>query len=163
MLSKAELNGAYQYAYTLCQDPQDASDLLQSALEKYLIEVRRKDRRIDNPVGFVRTLIRNRCIDLFRHRQRWYSEAFEEGATYDISPLDLEQLSIDRRQLERIWQQLSPGDRDILYHWAVLGYSTDEACEQLGIPRGTLLSRVHRLRKALTARFPDDALQGEGP
>ena len=162
MLSKTELNSAYQYAYTLCQDPQDASDLLQAALEKYLIEVKRKQRCIDNPVGFVRTLIRHRCIDLFRQRQRWFSEAFEEGATYDISPIDLEKLYIDGRQLQQIWQQLSPGDRDILYHWAVLGYSTDEACEQLGIPRGTLLSRIHRLRKALATGSPAGNLQEDG-
>jgi RNA polymerase sigma factor (sigma-70 family) len=149
MLSEAELQRAFQYAFTLCQNRQDAADLLQSAVEKYLIEIRRNHRVVENPLAFLRTLIRNHYIDQYRHRQRWHSESFEESAAYDISPVNLEQICINEQRLEQVWKTLSPADRDILYHWAVLGYSTDEACKELGLPRGTFLSRIHRLRKNL--------------
>jgi RNA polymerase sigma-70 factor (ECF subfamily) len=149
MLGETDLNDLFQYAFTLCRHRQDAYDLLQSGVEKYLIEVKRGGKTIDNPPGFVRTVIRHRYIDQYRRDQRWPSDSFEESASYDISPVDLEQACIDEQHLHRIWDSLSPIDRDILYHWAVLGYSTDEACAELGMARGTFLSRIHRLRKNL--------------
>ena len=149
VLDDAQLNALYQYAMALCLQADDAYDLLQSCLESYLVQVRCKPGTIDRPEAYLRTLIRNRFIDHYRRRQRWQTDSFEESASYDISPVDLEQTCIDADQLGRIWQVLAPIERDILYHWAVLGYSTDETCAQLGMPRGTLLARIHRLRKKL--------------
>lgn len=157
MFNEFELNSLYQYAMTLCQQRDDAYDLLQSSLEKYLLELKRGGRTIHNNQAFVRRLIRNRFIDQFRYHQRWASEPFEEASSYDISPVSLEQHCIDSDSLEKIWQQISPQDRDILYHWVVLGYSTDEACEQLNMSRGSFLSRVHRLRVRL--QTSDDAAE----
>jgi RNA polymerase sigma-70 factor (ECF subfamily) len=151
--SEEELNGLYRYALALSQHKDDAYDLLQSSLEKYLIELKCATRPIEHPLAFLRTLIRNRHIDQLRHQQRWKSEAFEECATYDISPESLEQSCIDAGSLRDIWRELSPLDRDILYHWAALGFSIDEVSIQLEIPRGTLLSRVHRLRKNIDSRY----------
>lgn len=151
MLDETQLQTLYQYAMALSQHRDDAYDLLQSAVESYLIKVKRGTQVIECPVAYVRTLIRNRYIDHYRYRQRWQSESFEELALYDISPVDLEQVVIDSDELQGIWTQLSVEDRDILYHWAVLGYSTDEACALLDMPRGTFLSRIHRLRKRCQA------------
>ncbi len=151
MLDETQLQTLYQYAMVLSQHRDDAYDLLQSAVESYLIKVKRGTQVIECPVAYVRTLIRNRYIDHYRYRQRWQSESFEELALYDISPVDLEQVVIDSDELQGIWTQLSVEDRDILYHWAVLGYSTDEACALLDMPRGTFLSRIHRLRKRCQA------------
>jgi RNA polymerase sigma-70 factor (ECF subfamily) len=152
-LNEAELNGLYRYALALSRDKDDAYDLLQASLENYLIELKRATRPIDNPPVYLRTLIRNRHIDQLRHQQRWKNEAFEECATYDISPDSLEQSCIDADSLRVIWRELSPLDRDILYHWAVLGYSMEEVSAQLDVPRGTLLSRLHRLRKNIDSRY----------
>ena len=151
MLDETQLQTLYQYAMVLSQNRDDAYDLLQSAVESYLIKVKRGTQVIECPVAYVRTLIRNRYIDHYRYRKRWQSESFEELALYDISPVDLEQVVIDSNELQGIWTQLSVEDRDILYHWAVLGYSTDEACALLDMPRGTFLSRIHRLRKRCQA------------
>ena len=149
LLSEDDLNTLYRYAMTLCHQRDNAYDLLQSALEKYLIEQKCQRVAVENPMAFVRALIRNRFIDQYRYERRWDTREFDECVTYDISPGGLEQVSIDTQTLDNIWSELAPQDRDILYHWAVLGYSTDEACEQLGMPRGTFLSRIHRLRKKL--------------
>ncbi|WP_420590225.1 RNA polymerase sigma factor [Bacterioplanoides sp.] len=141
-----ELQQLFQYAMVLCQQADNAQDLLQSAVEHYLIELRR-GKSINNKMAYLRSTIRNRFIDSFRHQQRWPNESFEEQQDYDISPVDLEQLHIDQQILQQVWQTLAPQDRDILYHWAVLGHSTDEACDILNMPRGSFLSRIHRLRK----------------
>jgi RNA polymerase sigma factor (sigma-70 family) len=151
MLDEDDLNGLYRYALALSHHRDDAYDLLQDSVENYLKTLKARGQSIDNPMAFVRTLMRNRYIDQYRHRQRWQNEPFEEGAAYDISATSLEQVCIDADSLRRIWRQLALQDRDILYHWAVLGYSTDEVSAILEIPRGTLLSRIHRLRKSIHA------------
>lgn len=146
VLNPEQMQGLFRYAVVLCQHEQDACDLLQASLEVYLLEMR-AGKGVLNPEAYLRTLIRHRFIDAYRKQQRWQEDSFEEQQSYDISPLNLEELHINQQQLDSIWKTLCPQDRDILYHWAVLGYSTDEACELLGIPRGTFLSRIHRLRK----------------
>lgn len=145
-LDSADLQQLFQYAVALCNDADDAQDLLHASVEQYLQELR-QGKSVKSPVSFVRKMIRNRFIDQYRHRKRWPVESFEEQANYDISPLDLEQLHITQQALEHLWAELSPDERDVLYHWAVLGHTTDQACELLAIPRGTFLSRIHRLRK----------------
>ncbi|MCG8314741.1 MAG: sigma-70 family RNA polymerase sigma factor [Pseudomonadales bacterium] len=145
-LNRADLQALFQYAMTLCQQRENAQDILQIAVESYLVEIK-SGNNINNRQGYIRRIIRNRFIDFYRYDQRWALEQFEEQARYDISPIDLEQLTINQQALQRLWQLLAPVDRDILYHWAVLGYSTDEACEILQMPRGTFLSRLHRIRK----------------
>lgn len=158
-LNKENLQSLYQYAMVLSQQPANAQDLLQTAVEIYLLEVKR-GKTFHNHLAYIRTIIRNRFIDQYRSQQRWQSESYEEQTQHDISPLDLEQLHINQQELQQVWQTLEPQDRDILYHWAVLGHTTDEACEILQVPRGTFLSRIHRLRKRSAALFNQDDIQG---
>ena len=146
-LNADQLQSLFQYAMVLSENREDAYDLLQSAVESYLIRLQRGKEPIDNPPGFIRTLIRNRFIDHYRHAQRWQSEPYEETNIYDISADNLEEITITGKELESLWGQLSIQERDILYHWAVLGYSTDEVCCLFELPRGTFLSKVHRLRQ----------------
>ena len=159
-LDKPQLQQLYQYAMVLTQQHDSAQDLLQTAVEHYLLEIKR-GKYIQQKMAYLRTTIRNRFIDHYRSQQRWQDEPFQEETPHDISPLDLEQLHIQQQTLERVWQTLSPEDREILYHWAVLGYSTDEACDLLAMPRGTFLSRIHRLRKRCETQ-QDELFQYQG-
>ena len=152
-LQSEDLNTLYQYAFVLCQDHNQAQDLLQASIEILLRELQQK-KDIKNPLQYVRTVIRNKFIDQYRQQVNLPHDSYEESSAYDISPIDLENWQIQQSILETIWQQLPPLDRDILYHWAVLGYSTDEACELLQLPRGTFLARIHRLRKKYQALNP---------
>lgn len=147
--NEQELNQFYRYAYMLCLNEHDAYDLLQGALEQYL---QPRKERINNASAYMHTLIRNRFIDHCRYQKRWQHETYEEESHYDISPIDLEHWLVNQRHFSTIWATLSVWDRDALYHWVVLGYSTDEVCAKLNVPRGTFLSRMHRLRKTLNAQ-----------
>lgn len=162
-LTPEDLQSLFQYAHTLCQHRDDAYDLVQSSVERYLKECQ-SGAKVRKPLAYIRTLIRNRFIDQFRHHQRWPSQPYEETSDYDISPLDIESLHINQQALAQVWKTLSPQDRDILYHWAILGYSTDEACAHLGMARGSFLSRIHRLRKqckTLDHAHPDATASNE--
>lgn len=149
-LSPRQLTSLFRYAYTLCDQRDEANDLLQASVEKYLIQVKQHRVDIHSVESYLRTLIRNRFIDGQRYRQRWDTEPYQELDTYDIGPHTLEQVYINKDSLLKIWSCLEPCDRDILYHTVVLGLTADEACVELGMRRGTLLSRIHRLRKQFT-------------
>ena len=145
-LSREELQHLYQYAMTLCLQPADAQDLLQGSVEVFLTEVS-NGKEIKHPKSFVRRVIRNRFIDGYRHSQRWNDESYREESSHDISPVDLEEIQVSRHLFQQVWKELSPQDRDILFHWAILGYTTEEACRLLDVARGTFLSRIHRIRR----------------
>ncbi len=152
MFDQDALNRFYQYAISLCGEEADAYDLLQSALEKFLKVESSKRLELAQPAGYMRRIIRNLYIDQFRHRRKLDWDEFDENVhsqISDISSKTLEQLMVDRDQLESVWETLNDKERELLYLWGLLGYSIDEVAHELECPRGTLLARIHRLRKKL--------------
>ncbi len=49
-------------------------------------------------------------------------------------------------ELQRVWNKLADQQREILYFWCVLGMTAAEMAKELKLPRGTILSRIHRLK-----------------
>lgn len=146
MLNESELHQLFQYARSFCSQRADALDLVQGGIEVYLQKVT-ANKKVENKMAFVRKIIRNRFIDLYRREQRFEHESYQELSVYDMSVSTLEGIMISRSELEAVWVQLNEFDRDILFHWAVLGYSTKEIAELLAMPLGSILSRIHRLRQ----------------
>lgn len=152
MFDRQALNKLYQYAMSLCGQEADAYDLLQSSLEKYLKVQQSTAKSVDAPLAYMRRIMRNLYIDQYRHKQRHPSDEFDEehhSSISDISSQSLEQITIDRNTLQHLWQHLNDKERELLYMWAVLGHTIDEIASELECPRGTLLARIHRLRKKL--------------
>jgi RNA polymerase sigma-70 factor (ECF subfamily) len=58
---------------------------------------------------------------------------------------------IQRADLKRVWGELGSAEREVLFLWAVEGYTIEEIAQQTDTPKGTLLTRLHRMRK----RFAD--------
>jgi len=146
------LDSFYQYAISLCGAEADAYDLLQSALERYLRGQRERSQQIDNPQAYMRQIIRNIFIDQYRQQRGHDSDEFDEQIHTkipDISSHSLENLVIEQDLLEKIWQHLNHNERELLYLWGLLGHTIDEIALELQCPRGTLLARIHRLRKKL--------------
>lgn len=144
---RPRLNRLYQYCFALTRHEQDAYDLLQSAIEKRL-----KQPSLHNDINdaYLYRIIRNAFIDQYRRQQRFKHEAFEEdqyGVDFDIATL--ESVSINRQHVNRLMAEISTTEREILFLWAVEEYSTQEVADLMNIPRGTVLSRIFRLRKKL--------------
>jgi|TARA_R110001599_G_scaffold85345_6_gene229178 RNA polymerase sigma-70 factor (ECF subfamily) len=112
-------------------------------------------------MAYARTILRNLFIDHHRHLSKINEETYEdEIVSLHIGMQTLEQLMINRDQLDKIWAFLKPFETEVLYLWAVEGYSLEEVAKQLGIPKGTALARVHRLRSKLKTLL-DDSQQGD--
>ncbi len=152
------LNKLYRYCRSLCDQDNDAFDLLQSSVERCL------GSPPDNPgasYAYAMRVIRNKFIDQYRRKQVVAFEPFDEAAhavDYDIA--SLEDVVLDRLELEQIWPSLTVIEREILFLWAVEGYSTDEVASQLGKPRNSVLSIIHRMRKRLKERVGKSRVTG---
>ena len=144
----ADLNHMYRYCAALTGDPSSAYDLLQDGLERYL---RSDPSRVETPMALLRRIVRNRHIDLCRtdhDKDRDSLEALDRQAV-DIGFATLENMVVAEQEVERIWAMLAPRERELLHLWALEGYTAQEVADLLGQPRGTVLSRIHRLRKRL--------------
>jgi len=146
---KALLNDLYRYALSLAHDEQQAYDLLQSCCEKVL----QKPGAMKQLKPYMLRMIRNQFIDQYRRTKLELvvdSELAQHTETEEQnSLLELEKIMIDKQHVALILQELSHQDRELLYLWAVEGRTVQELAQQTDTPRGTLLSRLHRLKNRL--------------
>ncbi len=159
MFTPEELNQFYRFCVNLTLDEHAAYDLLQTSLEKYLTSSTPKK----NPRAFMYRVIRNQFIDEFRSHQKHSLEPFDEQQHADFDVRTLESLVIDSDLVEQLMLALQPMEREILYYWAIEGYSTRQIADMLEMPKGTVLSRIYRMRQKILIQFPEaaDAVGGE--
>lgn len=152
--SSQDLNRLYRYALSLSNDRDAAYDLLQGALLRVL---ETKAEAIESLQAYTMRVIRNLHYDNVRRSGRIAWAPLDESAALDIDFAPLEQTVEDEQAIGRLMSQMDDEERELLYLWAVEGYSINEICRQTGAPRGTLLARLHRLRRRLTenSRAPE--------
>ena len=156
--SRAQLNSLYRYCYALIADESQAYDLLHNSIEKFLLA---NVEHIENHFAYMKRVIRNQYIDESRKRSKYVQEEYDDSVTYlDMDTDALEKMVATQHQVEEVWQQLTVAEREIMYFWAIEGYTTDELARCLDMPRGTLLSKIHRLRKRLELHFSDSSKEG---
>jgi RNA polymerase sigma-70 factor (ECF subfamily) len=145
MFSREQLDQLYRYGITLARDRDAAYDLLQAALLSYLEQ---PAQSVAAPIDYLRRSMRNAAIDKMRSEERRYWESIDESdEVIDIDMRSFEQVMVDRSDIERVWRVLTIPEREVMFLWAVEGFTVDEIAQQIGVSRGTLLSRLHRLRK----------------
>lgn len=147
--TEPELNRLYRYALSLAGEPDSAFDLSQSALLRWL-ENPRAD--VDEPLRYVLRIIRNLHFDQRRREAllTWVPLSDAEPIALDLT--SIEQTLVHADEIAWLLRQLGDAERELLYLWAVEGYTIDEIGAHTGAPRGTLLARLHRMRRRLTAR-----------
>lgn len=151
-LDRTSLDKLYRYAYTLTANQADAYDLLHNAIETSL---NRPSETTEKNIAYLRAIMRNRFIDEYRHNQSFPHEDLDDHSPVSLSESSLEDVVIASHDLAVLWQTIKPVDREVLFFWAVEGFSMREISEKLEISRGTLLSRIHRLRKRLSENVND--------
>lgn len=147
---RSELQKLHRYGCALCINPDDAYDLLQYAIEKYLQKPdigKFTEMPHNSDLAYVRTIMRNRFIDQYRKSARFPEESYDDNSPMAIDETSLEDIIIAEIELESIWQKLDTIEREILYYWAIEGMTAQEISRYIEVPRGTVLSRLYRLRK----------------
>lgn len=142
----------YAVAYRILRDGPSAEDATQQAL----VSIWRQLPRLRDPDRFeawaYRLLVHASYAE-HRHRRREApAGSLTDGATDD--PF----LSVhDRDQLERGFARLSAEQRAVLVLQHYLSLSHGEIADVLGIPVGTVRSRLHGARGAMRAALDADA------
>tara|TARA_R110002049_G_scaffold124479_1_gene279943 strand:- start:27200 stop:27682 length:483 start_codon:yes stop_codon:yes gene_type:complete len=153
MLDAEQLNCLYRYCFSLTGEKHESYDLLQSGIEKY---IKADISSVDNKLAYIKKIIRNHYLDECRKNSKIKMEQYDETVTHvDMNTNSLENIVATQYQVEAVWKKLTVAEREIMYFWAVEGYTTDELAKFLDVPRGTLLSRIHRLRKRLEQQFDE--------
>ena len=154
----------YNLARRMVHSQEDAQDLVQ---ETYLAAFRawQDDRRPDKVEPWLATICLNLGRSLFRRRARRPQEVPLEGRvvvlTDSSSPEDEAIASLDRDMLHRAMWQLPEEQCTALTLVDLGGLSTAEAAAVMGTPRGTVLSRLHRGRRALALLLSSEAPERE--
>lgn len=158
------LSGMYSTAFGFTRNTADAEDLIQ---ETFLRAFRSFDQfdRGSNLKAWLYTIMRNAYINSYRKKQRepetvqgsdvedWYlyMKLAEGGLTPSAETTVLEDLPDE--EVRRALMSLPEGSRQVVLLADVEGFSYAEIAEILGIPAGTVMSRLHRSRKALEKRL----------
>jgi RNA polymerase sigma-70 factor (ECF subfamily) len=155
-LALAHRRAAYLLALQLLGNREDALDAAQDALLRFFTTLDRFHP--DQPVRpWLFSIVRNRCRDMLRRgrvrkseplesdEERWRPELVDGQAD---PHRDAEQAELRRRVFAALGR-LGGDHREILVLRDYQDLSYEEIAEVLGVPRGTVMSRLHRARKAL--------------
>ncbi len=146
------------YARTLADSAQDAEDLVGDAIER-TIRSDRYPRELDRLRPWMFRTIRNLAFDELRKRRvrREYAQALTRLEGAGAAPgLSVE----DSALLRRAYEMLNGREREILFLVDVMGFSYTEAASVLEVPKGTVMSRVSRARRALLQRVDPQPTAG---
>lgn len=153
MLSREQLQCLYRYSFCLTSERASAEDLLQTSLEKWI----RRDKEVEYSHAYIRKIIRNQFVDDCRRKQKVAFESIEPHTPILLDGTCLETLHIQHHLIEQVFSLLNSAEREVLYLWAIDGFSAAEISEDLNQPRGTILSRLHRIKQKVADATEEQA------
>ena len=141
----------FALAFRLLRHREDAADVVQDALHQLF-----RSQQTYEPAGgavsaWFLKIVRNRAIDIQRKRRpRLAGQDFNPAMTESADPI------VQSETQKRVRESLAALDeptREILLLRDFHDLSYAEISEVLGIPSGTVMSRLHRARTKLRERF----------
>jgi RNA polymerase sigma-70 factor, ECF subfamily len=148
---------AFMHALALLGNQDDALDACQDSFAKAFAAIPRL-RELPQFYPWFYCILRNRCLNLLARHQtsERYRAAEQHDALHAIdgeTPGRLLELHEDRQRVRHALELVEPEYREILVMKYVQEHRYDEIAEILGIPRGTVMSRLYNARTALREEY----------
>ena len=109
------------------------------------------------PTALVKTVIKNTYIDRYRREQKYthieYSELNKELDVVSIEHPNLEDILVSESEFNYCWKILSVDERELIFNHTIEGQTAQEIADAQNTSRGTVLSRIHRLKLRLKAHL----------
>jgi RNA polymerase sigma-70 factor (ECF subfamily) len=159
-LARSCQHAAFRFALHLTGNRDDALELSQDAMVRFFGSLGRFDAaRPVRPwlLRIVRNLVRDRARRLRVRRVEPLENADGSMLIEPIDPNPTPEQKAGRAEMQRrLWaavQSLAPKHREVVALRDYLDLSYDEIAEVLNIPRGTVMSRLHRARVRLKKKL----------
>jgi RNA polymerase sigma-70 factor (ECF subfamily) len=136
-----------RYAYSLVRDSAAADDLVQDTLERALSRwfLRRTDGDLR---AWLFTILRNLYIGAYRRRKRQGTEiALDDAVPIGIAPR--QEAGLEVQDVLAALDRLPEEQKSLLLLVGVEDLSYGDAARVLGLPMGTVMSRLSRARQRL--------------
>jgi RNA polymerase sigma-70 factor (ECF subfamily) len=158
-LVRHHTDAVYAHAYRFFGDVHAAQDATQEVWVNVFRALPEFEGRSAVSTWLFR-ITRNVCLDMLRAGRR---------VAAPVDPIDIRGISADNTSgdatshvdLQTAMRALSPEDRDAFNAVALFGLPYADAAGALGVPAGTVKSRVFRARRALVALLNLDAQGGD--
>ena len=140
-------------------------DLADDAVQAALLTAWREIRALRDPDLFepwLHRILTRACFAEARRRRRW-SEGIRLLPVEPVHGSDPYGNVDDRDQLEHAFRRLTIEQRAVLVFHHYLGLSLPEVAQRIGIPLGTVKSRMHHAKQALRASLEADARASAPP
>ncbi len=155
---------ATAFAFGWTGSRQDALDLSQEAFARAYRSIRSFD--VDRPFfPWYHRILRNLCVNHMAsaaHRHEVPLVDREEVEQVGLTPEQYAEREELRRQVWESLRRLDPSHREILILREFQELSYAEISAVLGIPRGTVMSRLHEARQKLRLQL-EPVLRSQGP
>lgn len=153
-MSRRDVDRAYRLAWAILGNDEDAADATQDALTTAW-QRRNSLRDSDALEAWLSRILVNKCRDRLRSRTRGRGRVGSIELVAPPSVADGSQYAADRDELGRALEALNPDQRIVvvLRFWEDL--TVDAIADRLGVPPGTVKSRLHNSLNALRSTLED--------
>jgi RNA polymerase sigma-70 factor (ECF subfamily) len=154
-LTAGRTNRLYAAARLILRDDEQAADAVQDALLQAWLDLRglRDPDRFD---AWLHRLLVRACYRAAKRRRTRDIVEINLASTQDPATPDSQRALAVRDQLDRGFRRLLPDQRAVIVLHHYLGLSLVESAETLGIPLGTMQSRLSRATQAMRAALEAD-------
>ena len=154
-LTAGRTNRLYAVARLILRDDETAADAVQDTLIQAWLDLRglRDPDRFD---AWLHRLLVRACYRAARRRRTREVTEVRVAAIAETESPDAQLGLAVRDQLERGFRRLAPDQRAVIVLHHYLGLSLAEAADILGIPLGTMQSRLSRATQAMRAALEAD-------
>ncbi|MFT4186573.1 MAG: sigma-70 family RNA polymerase sigma factor [Micrococcaceae bacterium] len=170
--TKQSFNDALEYvdqlyaaALRMTRNPQDAEDLVQETYSKAYFSFD-KYKSGTNLRAWLYRILTNTYINIYRKKQRqpkvanseeiqdWQLAQAANHTSTGLKSAETQALEkLPDNEVKEALQNLAEDYRMVVYYVDVEGFKYKEVAEILGIPLGTVMSRLHRGRKELREKL----------
>lgn len=145
-----------RFALTLTRNAGDADDLVQETCERAIAKCHLWDGK-GRLESWIYAMLRNLWVDEVRKRRVRVGAGTVDAAEHDGLSVDAAaEGSVHVRQMNRMIMSMPEGLSSVFVLVGIEGYSYKEAAEILGIPIGTVMSRLSTARLRLAAMVTKD-------
>lgn len=151
------IKSLHRYALALVRNPTEADDLVQECLLRALVRIQSSEP-IRDIQAYLFTILHNVRADQFRKSAKTTEYAAVDQLGKNLASPPDQDVHLECRDLVTALAVLPEQQRQVVLLVGLVGFSYEQTAKTLGLPVGTVMSRLSRGREALRRMMAGDAV-----